>query len=297
MRRPAMPMGISLTIKAGKRRSGGIRRGDSTIEDPETCADKKEESELHEDDDAGGEQCEARFAEVASGKHALHHELVGAVRGHGEEGSAEDASPEGVGLGEIDREAEEVELAGCRGCCVDVLPASGNVGSEGDDRDEGSGNVEDHLHNIGPDDGGHPSFEGVEQGKCGDDGDGEHVSRSDGNGHYDGDGEDADAFCGCSRNKEEACSGLMESAAEALVDELVGGEHFPLKIPGKEQRGDDDAAEHVADDDLKKAEVSGEGHAGNADDGESTGFGGDDREGDGPPGHAPVGEEVAFERL
>ena len=39
----------------------------------------------------------ARFAQIARGEQALDHELVGAVRGHGEEGSAEDAGPEGVG--------------------------------------------------------------------------------------------------------------------------------------------------------------------------------------------------------
>ena len=52
------------------------------------------------------EQGEARLAEVAGGEHALDHELVGAVRGHGEERSAEDAGPEGVGLGEVEGEVE-----------------------------------------------------------------------------------------------------------------------------------------------------------------------------------------------
>ena len=81
--------------------------------------------------------------EVACGEQALHHELVGAVRGHGEEGSAEDAGPEGVGLGEVEGEVEEVELAcGC-GDCVDVVPAAGDVGAEGDDGDDGSADVDE----------------------------------------------------------------------------------------------------------------------------------------------------------
>ena len=57
---------------------------------------------------------------------------------------------------------------------------------------------------------------------------------------------------------------------------------------------DDDAAQHVAEDDLQKAEVAGEGEAGHADDGERAGFRGDDGERDGPPGHGAVGEEVAL---
>jgi glucosamine kinase len=46
---------------------------------------------------------------------------------------------------------------------------------------------------------------------------------------------------------------------------------------------------------LKEAEVSGEGYAGDGDDGEGGGFGGDDGERDGPPGDGVVGEEVGLE--
>ena len=70
----------------------------------------------------------------------------------------------------------------------------------------------------------------------------------------------------------------------------------PLEVARQEERGDDDAAEHVADDDLEEAEVAGEGQAGDGDDGEGGGFGGDDGERDGPPGNGVVGEEVALQR-
>ena len=117
-----------------------------------------------------------RLAQVAGGEHALHHQLIGSVRGHGEEGAAENSGPEGVGLGEVEGEVEEVELA--RGCCdcVDLRPSAGDMGAEGDDGDDGSGDVDDHLHDVGPDDGGHAAFEGVEQREGGDDGDGEHIA-------------------------------------------------------------------------------------------------------------------------
>ena len=187
----------------------------SAVEDEEAYADEQEEGELEEDDDAGGEEGEAGFAEVAGGEHALDHELVGAVGGHGEEGSAEDAGPEGVGLGEVEGEVETVELAERRGDGVDGVPAAGDVVAEGEEGDEGSGDVEGHLDDVGPDDGGHASFEGVEEGEGGDDGDGEDVAGADGDADDDGDGEDADAFSGGAGEEEEAGGELVEGGAEA----------------------------------------------------------------------------------
>ena len=49
----------------------------------------RKSAELQEDDDAGAEQRGAGFAQIARGEQPLHHELVGSVRGHGEEGAAE----------------------------------------------------------------------------------------------------------------------------------------------------------------------------------------------------------------
>src|ERR1700761_4963947 len=103
------------------------------IEDIEACANQKEEGELNEDDDAGAEQGELRLAQVARGQHALHHELIGAVRGHGEEGSAEYACPEGVGRGAVEGEVEHVELACGASDGVDRQPAPGDVRAEGGD--------------------------------------------------------------------------------------------------------------------------------------------------------------------
>jgi hypothetical protein len=268
-----------------------------SIEDEQADADEQEERELDEDDDAAGEQRQPRFAQVLRGEHALHHQLVGSVRGHGEECAAEHAGPEGVGRGEVEGEVEHVELAGGRGDGVDLRPAAGDVRAERPDGDDGSADVDGHLDDVGPDDGGHSALEGVEQREGGDDGDGEHVAGADGDADDDGDGEDADAFGGGAGEQEEAGGDFVERLAEAAIDELIGGEHLALEVLGQEEHGDDDAAEHVADDDLQEAEVAGEGEAGRADDGERGGFGGDDGEGDGPPGDGAVGEEVAAERF
>ena len=40
----------------------------------------------------------ARFTQIARGEQPLHHELIRAVGGHGEEGATDDAGPEGVSL-------------------------------------------------------------------------------------------------------------------------------------------------------------------------------------------------------
>ena len=76
---------------------------------------------------------------------------------------------------------------------------------------------------------------------------------------------------------------------------MVGGQHFAAEVTREEEQRDDDAAEHVAEHDLQEAEVAGEGYAGDGDDGERRGLGGDDGEGDRPPGNGVVGEEVALE--
>ncbi len=191
--------------------------------------------------------------------------------------------------------SEPVELAERRGDGVDVGPAAGDVRAEGEEGDEGSGDVEAHLDDVGPDDGGHASFEGIEEGEGGDDGDGEGVAGADGEGDDDGDGEDSYSFRGGAGEQEQPGGEFVEGGAEAAVDELVGGEHLAAEVAREKERGDDDAAEHVAEDDLEEAEVAGEGDAGDGDDGEGGGFGGDDGEGDGPPGDAVVGEEVGFE--
>ena len=126
--------------------------------------------------------------------------------------------------------------------------------------------------------------------------DGQHIACADGDADDDADGEDAHTFGSGAREKEESGGDLVQSGAEALVDELVGGEHLALKVVGQEDQRDDDAAEHVADDDLQEAEVAGERDAGDADDGEGAGLGRDDGERDGPPGDRLVGEEVAAQR-
>jgi hypothetical protein len=176
---------------------------------------------------------------------------------------------------------------------VDGRPAAGDVVAERPDRHQRAAHVDGHLHDIGPDDRGHASLERVEQRERGDDRDREHVARADGDAHHDADGEDADAFGCCPCEQKQPGGDLV---AETLVDELVGGQHLAAKVARQEEHRNHDAAEHVSDHDLQKAEVAGEGDAGHGDDGEGGGFGRDDGERDGPPGDGVVGQEIALER-
>ena len=67
---------------------------------PEQDADDEEESELEDDDEPAREESEPGISFVFGRKEALHHQLFGAVAGSGEEAAAEEAGPEGIGLGE-----------------------------------------------------------------------------------------------------------------------------------------------------------------------------------------------------
>ena len=77
---------------------------------------------------------------------------------------------------------------------MDGVPAAGNARSQQDDGDKCAGDIERHLDYVGPDDGGHSSFERVDQGQGADDGNGHHIPRADRHAHDDGDGEHTDAL-------------------------------------------------------------------------------------------------------
>ena len=85
------------------------------------------------------------------------------MRGHGEEGASENSSPEGVGRCEIQGEIEHVELARGRGHGVNHRPSPLHVRSECEERHDSAADVDRHLHHVGPNDGRHSAFEGVEQ--------------------------------------------------------------------------------------------------------------------------------------
>ncbi len=177
-----------------------------------------------------------------------------------------------------------------------VRPAARDVRAQRPDGDKRSADVDGHLHHVGPDDGGHSALEGVEQGERGDERDGEHVSGADGDADHDGDGKDAHTLGRGAGEQEEPCRHLVQGVAEAAVDQLIGGQHLPLKVFGQEERGHHDATEHIADDDLQEAEVAGECQPRCADDGERRCLCRHNRQRNRPPRDCLVGQKVATQR-
>src|ERR1017187_4463918 len=304
--------GDEQTGEAGRERipdEGGInaiglnRRGDVKIAviDVEEHADQQEQGELHADDGPTGQQGGAALALIAGAEKALHHQLIGAVAGGGEETAAGQAGPESVGAGEElhggrEAEIEDGEFVGGRGDGHDVSPSAGDFSENDDEAEDGADHVEGHLHDVGADDGGHAALEGVEKGEDHDHHNGSDLAGAEHDGDDDGDGEDADAFGEGAGDQEDGGGELANAFAEAAAYELVGGEHFAAEILGKEQDRNHDAGQQGAEDDLQEAEVAVEGEGGCADDGGGAGFGGDDGQADGPPRGGTPAQEIVADR-
>ena len=151
------------------------------VVDEQQHADQQEQRELKEDDDPAGEQRQAAFAFVAGGEQTLHQQLFGAVAGGGEEAAAQQAGPEAVvpvKEGGREREAEIEHLKFVRG-----WPALTTCGQPPGIRcrmrkklSKRAADVEDHLDDIGPDNGRHAAFEGVEEREADDDRDGNELA-------------------------------------------------------------------------------------------------------------------------
>ncbi len=232
-------------VVVGAEGRGGMRTEALAVEHPEPGTDEQEKRELREDDHAGAEQSPLRLAQIAGGEQALHHELIGAVGGHGEKGAAEQAGPEGVALGEVQGEVEHAELVGGLRHMGDGSPTAGDVVTEREQSDQRAADIDRHLRDIGPDNRGHAAFKGVKQGEGGDQGDGGDVAGADGDADHDGDRKDADAFGGGAGEQKETRGDLVQQGAEAAVDELVGGEHFSGEVAGQKEQRDNHTAGEV----------------------------------------------------
>src|SRR5258708_4703410 len=83
--------------------------------------------------------------------------------------------------------------------------------------------------------------------------------------------------------------------AEARFDQLIGGVKIAFEIMWQQDESNDETADDVSHDDLKKGQIGVVRQAGNADDGESAGFGCNDGKRDCPPRDVTSGEEVIAE--
>ena len=100
--------------KDAVRTPRGHAMGHITVEIVEPCTDGEKECELNQNNSAAAEQGNARFAQVLCRQQPLHHELIGAMTGHGQETTADKPRPEGIGLAQAESKMEDGDLAGSR---------------------------------------------------------------------------------------------------------------------------------------------------------------------------------------
>jgi len=272
---------------AGSEERGVLSEGE------EKHTDQEEDGELDQDDDAAGEEGAAAVAFVACGEKALDDNLIGAVGGHGEKGAADEPGPEGVPGGPVEGEIEELEFVSGGGCNLgDFAPSAGNAVQQYEESDGAAGQVNHELCDVGPDDGAHAAFEGVQNGQGDYENDGEFFRGAKDDADDQGDGGDADAFGNGAGDEERAGGDGAHFLAEAFFDEGVGGEEFSAEVAGEEEKDDQNAPDQVAEDELEKGEVTSVGDGGGADDGEGGGFRGHDGKGQGPPGGGASAEKI-----
>ena len=106
------------------------------------------------------------------------------------------------------------------------------------------------------------------------------------------DGENANAFGQGSRGEEESARKDLQNPAEALLDELVSGEHLTRKVAGNEREAHHHTSHQVAENQLQETEIGMVSDAGRADDGQNAGFGGDNGKGNCPPGQAAPAQKI-----
>ena len=256
-------------------------------------ANQQEYGELDEDDAAAGEKRGAAVALVPGSEQALHDGLIGAMAGHGEKRAADQARPECVLGREVPGKIEDLQLvARDSGSLRDFRPAARNAVQQHEEGDGASGQVEEQLRYIGPNDGFHAAFEGVENGEGDDEDDGQFLRSAENDADDQSNGGNADALGNGAR--DEKCGGGdgAHSFAKTFFDQGVGGEKFATKVTGKKQHDNEDAADEVAEDQLEKGEISAVGDCGRADDGERGSFRGDDGEREGPPGGRPPAKKI-----
>ena len=162
--------------------------------------------------------------------------------------------------------------------------------------DDGADNIEAHLHDVCPDDGGHSALESVDQGERANDRDRQDIISADCNADDDRDGEDPHSFRRRAQEEKRECRELMETWAEALSDDFICSEQLAAEVARQEKEAHHDTAKKVAKNDLEETPVAGKGKPWNADDRKCAGFRGNDGEGDSPPGNLAIGKEISFKR-
>ncbi len=274
------------------------------VEDPESETDHEEERELKEHGEAAANDGFLGIAQIARGEEALDDELVRAVRGHGEEGAADHARPDGMRPIETGIRIYQPQLPGGRRAGEDLAPPSLNGLPDQDARHDAAEKVDPRLEKLGPHHRLHAALVGVEHSQRSDDQDRQReyerlvvYRRADDERHRDRGGEHADRIGERSRDHENDRREASRGEAEALLEHRVRGHQLTAEVAREEYRGDHEATDDVPHHDLQETEIAVHG-AGSirqprrTDERESARFRGDDREHQRPPRDAVPGHEV-----
>ena len=204
----------------------------------------------HDEEQAGGHDVLLRVAEGLAGEVLLHHVLVEARHGDGDEHAGEHLlEPElgGHGVG-----VEHLGVALLGGGAQEVRQAHAEVAEDGHHGGHGGEDEEGGLEGVGPDDGLDAAGEGVEQ----DDGYEDHRRYPEG---YAPGGEDklvehedhqvhAQRGAEEARDDEEEGAGALAAEAKALGEVGVDGGEVELVVQRQEDQGDGGVAEDIAED-------------------------------------------------
>ena len=186
-----------------------------------------------------------------------------------------------------------------------VRPAAWNQLQHKHKAGKRAGNVEEHLDNVCPNDSRHPAFKCVEKGEADNYGNASHfdffrIEKARQVGAYyhrnhQRNGENPYAFRQGTQHQEDAGGKFADVRTEAAAHQLISGENFAPEIVGQQEKGNDDAAEKVAEDQLQKSEIAFERNAWRPNNRQSAGFSRDNRERNRPPWCAPATEEVILD--
>jgi len=95
--------------------------------------------------------------------------------------------------------------------------------------------IEEHLHDVGPDDGGHAALKCVEERQAHNDGDRGDLARAQDNGNDDRNRKNANALGQRAEQQESTRRELADSLAEAPAHQFVRGVHLSAEILRQEQ--------------------------------------------------------------
>ena len=178
------------------------------------------------------------------------------------------------------------------GDLYDFVPAAGNAVQQNKKCGGAPCQVDEKLRDVGPDDGFHAAFQGVQQREGDDDHHGEMFGGAENHAEDQRDSGDAHSFGDGARNEKSGGGHRAHAGAKALFDQRVGGKKISTKIAGQQQQDDEHAPDEVTEDKLKKSEISAVGDGGSADDGERGGFRGHDGKSQRPPWRGAPAEKI-----